>query len=322
MPAVASSAPSSNLLNQLPSPVTRTDHGWPESSSTFGERREINICSVEACLKLLRIFLAVAWKAGTPAAVDLDRLVEIKSRRSGLGRSLFAPSQKTLSITSPDHPMTRSPDSFPSLHRRNRPLRSACIRMNRCRSYARAFIAQVLRTVKHQADRLSAIDACRCVVANHSDCDFAHDEVSGFAPGWLEETEDWDAMVGHWFISVSRRTAVSGGSGWVRIFAPDPTATAGRYRHVRRRMDVRCRPLEQESLAAPLLPVIGGPGCVRRVLVIGCVQLDRLSLGRFSFPDCKCLVRRNGLRSQRQISGYRTTVSAILWIGRASLLFL
>jgi len=51
-------------------------------------------------------------------------------------------------------------------------------------------------------------------------------------------------------------------------------------------------------------------------------QLDRASLGLFSFPVCRCLVRRNGVESQRQNSGYGTTVSPVLWISRASPLFL
>src|SRR5947209_7265130 len=87
----------------------------------------------------------------------------------------------------------------PALHRRDRPLRSACIRMNRRRADTSALIAQVFRAVKHQPDRLASVDARGCVVANHAHRYFAHHEIRRLAPGGLEETEDGNAMVGHDF---------------------------------------------------------------------------------------------------------------------------
>ena len=65
------------------------------------------------------------------------------------------------------------------------------------RTDARALIAQILRTMKHQSNGFSAIDAGGRAIAHHAHGNLAHDVVRGLAPRGLKKTEDWYAVVWH-----------------------------------------------------------------------------------------------------------------------------
>jgi hypothetical protein len=82
----------------------------------------------------------------------------------------------------------------PSFHRSDCSVRSTGIRVNRRSTDARAFVAQVLRTMERQADRLSAIDARCGAIMNHAHRDFAQNVICRLRPCRLKQTEDWDAM--------------------------------------------------------------------------------------------------------------------------------
>jgi hypothetical protein len=66
--------------------------------------------------------------------------------------------------------------------------------MHRCRTDARALVAQILRTMKSQPNGLPAINASRGAIAHHADGDIAHDKIRRLAPRGLEETKDGNAM--------------------------------------------------------------------------------------------------------------------------------
>src|SRR5437868_6136971 len=95
-----------------------------------------------------------------------------------------------------DFSLTRR-SGHPTFHRRHRPTRSTRVSMNRSRTNPRALIAQIFRTLKRQPDCLAAIDAGSRPVANHTHRNIAHHEVSGLAPGGLEETKYRHSMAGH-----------------------------------------------------------------------------------------------------------------------------
>ena len=69
--------------------------------------------------------------------------------------------------------------------------------MHRRRTNARALVAQVLRTMKCQPNRFSAINAGSRAIAHHPDCDVPHYVVRRLAPRGLKKTKDWNAMVWH-----------------------------------------------------------------------------------------------------------------------------
>jgi hypothetical protein len=62
------------------------------------------------------------------------------------------------------------------------------------RTDARALIAQILRTMKRQANGFSAINARSRAVAHHANGNIAHDEIRGLAPRGLKETKDRNTM--------------------------------------------------------------------------------------------------------------------------------
>src|SRR5437763_17176053 len=107
------------------------------------------------------------------------------------------PSAENLASTSPGDPITRSADSSPSFHRRDCPLGSACVRVNRCRPNASAFVAQILRSMKDQANRFAAIDTGCRAIANHANGNLAHDVIRRLAPGGLEQAKNRYAVTGH-----------------------------------------------------------------------------------------------------------------------------
>jgi hypothetical protein len=124
--------------------------------------------------------------------------------------------------------------------------------MHRRRTNARALIAQILRTMKRQANRLPAINARGRAIAHHAHGDLAHHVVRGLAPRRLKKTKHWYAMVWH-NGAFGLRLSAFGQSAfccrcekWLLAESRAPTAESRLFTHDSAN-NVRCRPNGRET---------------------------------------------------------------------------